>query len=474
MPDTYIGLVAENPLRAETSGIVDLKLNRLGRFSGKLTLGRKRHGFRGSFTKSEDGESYVFSGPIRRHGASEFLLEMTMSGSGFLRPVSGTIVNSDVAEPVNSAFTLSRAVYDRTLRYPGAPASTFAITPVDGGSLPLGHGFGSIKINSAGKARLRGKLGDGSKLSTATHVVRKNDTDQIPLYVAPYREPSTGAIFGDIDRNEGQTFAIDLHAVLDWLKPGEFEGQADLIGSAFRRQSEGFPLFPIRTGADNLKLTALGDGIAETLVTTMDDRGRVEGNVARLKGDGSFSGKFSPTASEDTLRFEGNLLQALSMGYGQYKDGDMTGKIELISNDPPGGNDDFENRFHYLGDRLVAVGDNTAATFETDEPEHAAPGGKSLWWSWKAPANMAVTLSTEGSDFDTTLAVYRSRGDGDNPPSVSRLSPWSANDDASDTQTHSEVRFHALKGFVFQIAVDGKNGAAGNVVLRLDTDIIQR
>jgi hypothetical protein len=41
-----------------------------------------------------------------------------------------------------------------------------------------------------------------------------------------------------------------------------------------------------------------------------------------------------------------------------------------------------------------------------NEPDHDGnPGGKSVWWTWVAPANGLVTVSTQGSTFDTVLAV---------------------------------------------------------------------
>jgi len=104
--------------------------------------------------------------------------------------------------------------------------------------------------------------------------------------------------------------------------------------------------------------------------------------------------------------------------------------------------------------------DNTYATKEPGEPNHAGnPGGKSLWYCWTAPTNAPVTFNTLGSTFDTLLAVYT--GD-----TVSNLSTVACNDDiAGWTNRQSSVTFTPISGMTYHIAVDGFGGASGLVLL---------
>jgi len=70
-------------------------------------------------------------------------------------------------------------------------------------------------------------------------------------------------------------------------------------------------------------------------------------------------------------------------------------------------NDNFENRAPLTGTNAFAVTNNESATKEPGEPDILGnSGGKSVWWTWTAPQNGTVTISTEGSGFDTLLAVY--------------------------------------------------------------------
>src|SRR5512135_1680398 len=53
------------------------------------------------------------------------------------------------------------------------------------------------------------------------------------------------------------------------------------------------------------------------------------------------------------------------------------------------------------------TGSNVGATKEDWEPDHAGvTGGASVWFSWTAPADDDMVFDTDGSDFDTVLAVY--------------------------------------------------------------------
>jgi subtilisin family serine protease len=101
---------------------------------------------------------------------------------------------------------------------------------------------------------------------------------------------------------------------------------------------------------------------------------------------------------------------------------------------------------------------NTDATKEPGEPLHAGnAGGASVWWNVTVPSSGTLTLTTEGSDFDTLLAVYTGT-------SVSSLTPIAANDDHG-FHLWSRVEFQAAAGTTYRIAVDGWAGATGSVAL---------
>jgi hypothetical protein len=123
--------------------------------------------------------------------------------------------------------------------------------------------------------------------------------------------------------------------------------------------------------------------------------------------------------------------------------------------------DDFEQRINLHGIVVTSPAlPNAGATKELAEPNHAGtPGGKSLWWTWTAPASGPVTLTTADSDFRTALAVYTGGG-------LTNLVAVATNLAAVGTNT-AVVNFAAAGGTAYHIAVDGYNGAAGTAVLHL-------
>ncbi len=126
------------------------------------------------------------------------------------------------------------------------------------------------------------------------------------------------------------------------------------------------------------------------------------------------------------------------------------------------GNDNFSSRASLLG---LAAGnvrsDNLNATKESKEPNHAGNvGGKSIWFKWTPLSTGIVTFTTRGSGFDTLLAAYTGS-------SVSNLKvvPSSVSDDDRGGYLTSQISFNATALNEYEIAVDGFNGASGDVVL---------
>jgi hypothetical protein len=125
---------------------------------------------------------------------------------------------------------------------------------------------------------------------------------------------------------------------------------------------------------------------------------------------------------------------------------------------PP--NDDFADAAD-LGDGMTATasGSNRWATAEAGEP--GRPFGvalASVWYRWSAPSSGVVRVQTCASDFDTTLAVFRGSA-------VSALGRVAANDDRCGTG--SALRFFAISGTTYYIAVDGATDTQGSVELKL-------
>ncbi|MEO6001667.1 MAG: matrixin family metalloprotease [Opitutus sp.] len=107
---------------------------------------------------------------------------------------------------------------------------------------------------------------------------------------------------------------------------------------------------------------------------------------------------------------------------------------------------------------------NIFATKQAGEPAHAgSTGGHSVWWKWTAPASGSMVITTEGSRFDTVLAVYTGG-------SVSALgTALVSNDDVvRGSIRYSSVTFNATAGTTYYMVVDGWADYRGYVQLNLN------
>lgn len=115
----------------------------------------------------------------------------------------------------------------------------------------------------------------------------------------------------------------------------------------------------------------------------------------------------------------------------------------------PVANDHFTNAILITGVTTGIAASTDLASLEAGEPNHAGVAGvSSIWYKWVAPSNMSVTLSTEGSSFDTLLAVYTGTA-------VNSLTPVASNNNISSGNTNSRVTFSATGGTTYRIAVAG-------------------
>jgi subtilisin family serine protease len=108
----------------------------------------------------------------------------------------------------------------------------------------------------------------------------------------------------------------------------------------------------------------------------------------------------------------------------------------------------------------ITEGINHDATMETNELSFTKRLDSTVWYTWQPSRSGTAKLSTDGSSFDTTLAVYSG-----NPSSFSSLTPIGSNDDAGDNQFSSEVEFSADKNVKYYIQIGGKNGKSGSFKL---------
>jgi hypothetical protein len=105
------------------------------------------------------------------------------------------------------------------------------------------------------------------------------------------------------------------------------------------------------------------------------------------------------------------------------------------------------------------------ATKEPGETNHCGvPGGASYWFAIRADSDGLLTVSTEGSEFNTVLAVYTW------PSILEPKMEVGCDDNSGRDGEDSILRFNARAGTIYYVAVDGVNGATGTVRLSYALD----
>jgi hypothetical protein len=131
-----------------------------------------------------------------------------------------------------------------------------------------------------------------------------------------------------------------------------------------------------------------------------------------------------------------------------------TGQGGVALNINPSGNDWFTNYLALSWTSGSIWGRNTTARREAGEPVvPGARGTNSVWFCGQVPSSGLLRFDTEGSNFDTLLAVYTGTR-------ITNL-VLVANDNDSGTNKTSRLYFQAEAGTNYWVAVDGVDGQSG-------------
>ena len=250
------------------------------------------------------------------------------------------------------------------------------------------------------------------------------------------RTPLFGSSPGTTARNTGATF-----------EPGEpdpsFQGEKSVWWTWTAPTNGSVTITTAGSSFDTILTVFTGSALTNLVLVAFND---TETNTSIVNFNVS-AGTAYQIAVDGANGDEGNISLQLSMGPTQT----------------PPVNDNFINRVTISGTHLSNVtGSNVGATAEPGEPFHADQiGQKSVWWTWTAPSSGGLTLTTQGSSIDTLLAIYT--GD-----PVSNLTFVAANDEDPLSIYTSRIMCNVTAGTIYQIAVDGFEGDAGDIRLRLD------
>jgi hypothetical protein len=216
-------------------------------------------------------------------------------------------------------------------------------------------------------------------------------------------------------------------------------------------------------------------GPAPTVASVSPNTGPVAGGTAVTITGTNFTGAtavtFGGTAATGVTVISATSITATTPAH-------AAGAVDVVVT-APGGMGTGTGAYSYLpvcadlfvdataisGSNGAITGSNADATGQSGEPDHAGVSAplNSVWCKWAAPVNGPVSFDTTGSLFDTTLAAYTGN-------TVSRLTPVESNNDISGENNRSRIRFTAVQGATYFIAIDGAGAATGRYLLNWAQD----
>ena len=228
-------------------------------------------------------------------------------------------------------------------------------------------------------------------------------------------------------------------------------------------------LFRFRPGTANLNNFGTAQRILSSGGAQVQFNGGPELGLSTGKPDGSGGDGNQASHWKDDQNNPANFIGIMDPNIARGKREVMTdndtnaidsfGYTLIATAAPP--NDNFTSAIVLTGATGTVNGTNAGATKETGEPIQPVTnpprtGGRSVWYNWTATGNGQATFDTNGSNFDTTLAIYTGTA-------VNGLTLIAANDDISPISDppprniQSLLTFSATAGTIYRIQVDGFN-----------------
>ena len=315
MAGSYSGLFYEiDAVRISRSGTLAVSVTSKGTYSGRLRTASQRASFSGRLDVFGHGTNV-----ITMKGGDPLNLNFQLVNGLLGEQMSGSISN-----PAFTAQLLGdRATFSiRTNPAPFAGTYTLLVPGSNGDtSLPAGSGFGFVRVNASGKARLAGMLADGTKFSQSASVASDGAW---PLF-APLAGGS-GQILSWL--NFASQTNSDLSGALSWIKlptmnahfyPAGFSNVCEAIGSEYvapvNQNILGLTQAQLQFSGGDLSTNVVhsfGLGPKSKVILSQSDQFSLSFSLST----GTFRGKTMDPATGSWLPFRGAVLPKLNTGYG--------------------------------------------------------------------------------------------------------------------------------------------------------------
>ncbi len=329
---TYNGLFQEtNEIAQHSSGNFILTVTSAGSFTGKLRNGPANYSLRGQF--DANGHAHV---SINRPNMTPLLIELQLDLTSGSDRIGGSVQDANWTAVLDG----DRAVFDGKTRLAPQQGLYTVAFGYEGASAdePYGIGYGTLRVDAAGRLKLQGSLSDGTKI---TQQVAISKAGRWPCYLPLYA--NQGSILSWLVVTNSASNSVS--GQLSWIKPSVANAKFYPAGFAVTMPVSGSLYGPPAAGQKVLQLTngevVLDGGDLDRAVTnffTLNANNQVSAtnklSVSIALANGSFKGSVLNPVTRRAIPFSGVLLQNRNAGWGYFTGTNLSGRVYVGA---PGG-----------------------------------------------------------------------------------------------------------------------------------------
>ncbi len=311
-----------NDVTPGSSGFFSAQVTPSGSFTAKFQQGSASPSVSGQFSLTGGWSTNA----LKTWGNTAISLQLDLAGG---KVMEGGLTNANWV----AGLTANRAVFTTSSPSPQAGKKYTLVLPpgTNSAAQPGGYGFGTVSVTAAGSVTLGGTLGDGTAVTPTSY---ESEQWQWPVYVS--LNSGNGMLLGWLAfTNEPDT---DIDGLLYWFKPAQassalykagFTNEIETIGSAYLLTT-GEPVLDLTSGYVLMEGGGLGQSISNQF--TLSSKNVVAGgNKLQLTittSTGLFKGS-ATNAEGKTVSFNGAVLQNQTNGFGQFLNGQQSGRRSI-------------------------------------------------------------------------------------------------------------------------------------------------
>ena len=326
---SYSGLFYDNDgVQQYSAGFITLAVTASGGYSGWLKLGASKVSFSGSLDILRRATRIV---ALNSH--TNLTLRFAVQDAGTFRLI-GTVSDGTWSSQVYG----DKGVFNATTNPCPYAASYTVLFPRqdDDPTLPMGYGYGSVRVTSGGSLAFAGTLADGTKISQSVPVSQQGAW---PLFASPYSGKGIFISWMNFENRVGD----DIHGFVDWIKlpnsratyyPGGFSVGSKGLGSIYVAPTNStthvLALDQTTLAFSGGDLTSdFTNSVALGLSSVVTGLGPTSLSMTFTLSTGVFSGNATDPSTGNSLPFSGAVFQKLNDGAGLLLGGNQSSRVLL-------------------------------------------------------------------------------------------------------------------------------------------------